>query len=699
MTRSLFITALLTLCFVNCFSQRNEFTVYENGLIYSDTTIAQLNKIVDSLNLTYKTCDLTREFISRKQAKGHFISLNGVDLQQAKQDLDNNISYDDFVKKYPNSLVNKDLLILKRKYTNYHKKKTIEFYTLPLGTAYNKNEHSVSFEDSVALYYQSFQNKWLVNFYEGNKWYPEQAIYAFYITQDFTSAPLKEEYAKLIQYVDCIIDTTATIFNRKRKSSKKTIVEIDSLLAYINRRSNIPVKFMNKRRIPHKLKREHDRYLASRDSLIEEVLIKEHDFNILLNRAVDKAIEKHISHPDLEILAEKYVSKEKALQLRRNRNVIGRCSGDLKPRQHMMKIATLAAETQNWNVFIRAHLNIMNDRFSRMSDNSRSARMRSTYLKELEQLNINVVDLLLGMCFQIENPSKNHYFGSVSKVGKALIASNHSEYIENKLVSIINDEDLDEHNRIFFYFIYDWYAHSIKDEERKQHNLKRLSECVNKLPSHIKDRLTAENYQFEQLLVDEIDLLKQHFNLSETCINGCNHDYPDKKSPNSWSADLHDKKHPENVMTNIIIGFEDKPMSLKPFLKAKDSYFRKVQSVSFIFDTILKTPQYSIDMWYVNGKTMPLLAQEKFLENKPEQLKKKYTMMLDKAILFEYHKPSSISNWLYFPNGEIMLWDYMFDIPIKGYEEKQLVSDNRAYSGYAPRMCYKLFDKSGNMIE
>ena len=43
---------------------------------------------------------------------------------------------------------------------------------------------------------------------------------------------------------------------------------------------------------------------------------------------------------------------------------------DNSPRIHALNIAKLSAETINWEVFLRAHLDIMKDKFERMSDGS-----------------------------------------------------------------------------------------------------------------------------------------------------------------------------------------------------------------------------------------------------------------------------------------------------------------------------------------
>ncbi|MBK7503592.1 MAG: hypothetical protein IPI52_00240, partial [Bacteroidetes bacterium] len=83
--------------------------------------------------------------------------------------------------------------------------------------------------------------------------------------------------------------------------------------------------------------------------------------------------------------------KEKLLDEMRSTKVVGGCSQDSRPREHAINIAMLSAEVTNWEVFLKSHLDIMNDRFDRMSDGSYAYAQRKTYIKELEELDINVL--------------------------------------------------------------------------------------------------------------------------------------------------------------------------------------------------------------------------------------------------------------------------------------------------------------------
>lgn len=179
--------------------------------------------------------------------------------------------------------------------------------------------------------------------------------------------------------------------------------------------------------------------------------------------------------------------QEELLEKMRSTIIYGQCSMDGSPRQHAMNIALLAAETQRWEIFLKAHLDIMNDNFPRMSDGSYAWGARKTYIKELEELNINVIDLLLGICFSFENPAAEHYFADIARIGRALSESSKREEFENVMLTIIKDEQLDLINRIRIYFLFKNYVSHLDDESEKEAGYLKLEEAIAYLPFDLKD--------------------------------------------------------------------------------------------------------------------------------------------------------------------------------------------------------------------
>jgi len=176
---------------------------------------------------------------------------------------------------------------------------------------------------------------------------------------------------------------------------------------------------------------------------------------------------------------------EQLLEEMRSTSVIGFCSMDSRPRTHAVNIALVSAEANKWEVFLKAHLDIMNDRFERMSDGSYAWANRKTYIKELEELNINVLDLIFGISLRMENPAAKHYFGSISRVGRALSETANRNEVEDAMLSVVMDTELDYFNRVIFYFLFKNYEYHLEDDEAEEERSAKLRAALATLPAFI----------------------------------------------------------------------------------------------------------------------------------------------------------------------------------------------------------------------
>ncbi|WP_153797055.1 hypothetical protein [Foetidibacter luteolus] len=483
---SIFLLAFFTT--TSSYSQsENEFKVYPNGLIYSEGTMKQLAFIVDSLNIRFRQCNLYKTYYSKQQAQGYFISLGKKNAKQAKADIAQNISLEDFIKKYPSCTVKKDLLIIKSHYHDYEGKNIIEFRGLELGRDY---DYVVRLEQEPKYYNSASVNSWVFKHNE-NSSYSDASLEAFYITDAFRTQPIPEIYARMIQYSDCMVDTSASIYKETaerayRFEEAKDLPKVDRFLSYVDEETKDAEKYGGTKTDFWEKNRVID---SVRLTIIDTRLVKEEKFSLMLKEAVEEAIKKGGSSSQLELYAGRYLSKNVELELKRGYIVVGMCSQDESPRIRAMDIAVLSAETINWEIFLRAHLDIMNDRFERVSDGSYAWGARQTYIKELEDLDINVADLLLGITFRLENPSGNHYYGSISRLGRALAETKYSAEIENKMLNIIKDNSLDSYNRVLAYYLFLNYNYYVEDENRKKQNTLALANAVNSLPAFLSDKI------------------------------------------------------------------------------------------------------------------------------------------------------------------------------------------------------------------
>ncbi|WP_353164228.1 hypothetical protein [Empedobacter brevis] len=149
----------------NVFGQESEFKTYKNGLIYSEEAISKLGRVVDSLNLKFKTCDVNKKFYAKNQTIGYVVSLEAGNIKQAKQDLENKIPLDEFIRKYPQAEVGKNKLIIKQKYRNYEDKEVVEFEEFDLKSDYGLRIES----EDLKLYNKEFKNTWLFRYHKKNR--------------------------------------------------------------------------------------------------------------------------------------------------------------------------------------------------------------------------------------------------------------------------------------------------------------------------------------------------------------------------------------------------------------------------------------------------------------------------------------------------------------------------------------------------
>lgn len=391
-----------------------EFETYKNGLIYSEKTMDKLENIVDSLNLKYKVCDLNKVFYSKSQTIGHIVRLDTNDIKQAKEDINNNISLESFIIKYPNATIEKEVLIVKYQYENYEDEEIVEYSEVDLNSNYGMEIQKVNKDN---LYNKEVKNTWVYDYSEKTE-YSKESINAFYFPDSFKNIPIDLKYCRQIGYSDCLIDTTSTKF---MKNTKQGWVDLP--------------------------KNWQDLNLKKKEKLLTEM---------------------------------------------RSTKVVGGCSQDSRPREHAMNIALLSAETTNWEVFLKSHLDIMNDRFDRVSDGSYAFAQRKTYIKELEELDINVLDLLMGISMRIENPATNHYYGSIGRLGRAITESKNKKEFENQILSMIEDAKLDDYNRVVAYFLFISYNNHLDDKTEREENIKKVKLSISKLPNYIKEKIKLD---------------------------------------------------------------------------------------------------------------------------------------------------------------------------------------------------------------
>jgi hypothetical protein len=406
--KNFIVPALAVFMFVQyAFAQSGEFEVYDNGLIYSKQTMQQLATIVDSLNTHYDQCDLSKSYHAKYQTLAHTVRLDSGAILPAKADLDAGISFEDFVKKYPQAAIERDVLVVKSRYANYKDEKIVEYSQLN----FNGRGLEISYENEPERYDSAVEGTWLYTYNELSE-YSKESLKAFYFPNEFESKPLAQSYSQMIGYADCIIDTTVQKF--------KDDTERGWLM------------------LPHNWEK-------------------------------------------LDVASQKLL-----LDSLRSIEVVGFCSMDSRPRDQAIQIAKLSAATASWKIFFKAHLDIMNDRFHRASDGSYAWARRKTYIRELEELNIDIKALIFGISLRIENHANNHYHGNIWRLGRALSETQNRKEIEDGLASLMQDDNLDGYNRAIASLIFYSFVENTQDEALKLASREHFEKLKLSLPAYLK---------------------------------------------------------------------------------------------------------------------------------------------------------------------------------------------------------------------
>jgi len=473
-----YVLFLLCLTSLLAYGQEGEFKIHSNGLIYDDVTMARLGDIVDSLNLKFRSCDLSHPYYSFEQGMGTQVK---VPNKEARKLIEGGVSWEAFQKRYPGREKGQ-LWIVKTRYKDYKNNPILEYAGLPYGW---NSEPSIQIEDTPQ---NDKTTGWVVS---------EDGETAFYFSnlQPYT---LPFEYARLVQYVDCMIDTTAAIYQPQAKERvfqrPKPNIRAGDFMTWANSYPGKPEELDYKRvndddfdTLSEIYWRQYMEWDSLRRAYVEEQLKISPERRRQLAESVEESIQNGNSDNEFESYVARYVSRTQALQLKRSRRVIGNCSMDMSPRYHAMEICQLSAETAQWDIFLRSHLDIMNDRFERRSDGNYAWAGRKTYLKELEELDIPAIDLLLGTSLRVANVSDNHYWGSISRTGRALTDTGDKESLEQRLIGMIQDTNLDPYNRLLMAYLFSNYASHLEDESRRQASVQRLNGVVASLPEYMLD--------------------------------------------------------------------------------------------------------------------------------------------------------------------------------------------------------------------
>ncbi len=484
------IIFLATMLFsIACNAQYAGILIGDNALIYPDSTLNRLKRVSDSLTLKCKT-EPPKAYKSKAQAKAHFIQIGKSRSKEALLDIEANIPFEDFVKKYKTANVDRDVLVVKSRYKDDDGQSMVDFSNVQF---VNDGEYILTFEDDQVLYDKPKKGKWLFKFIEADKyWDSGDSLMAFYFTGEFETAALPAKYTALAQYVDCLIDPSSDMLSENAHVSYEDICTDPSsrvcrFIEYVHAANQKPdvinIDDWIKAAV---LLREWE---SKRMEKADELKRRDPKFNVLMDEALKAAKAGAVTDDEFHNYIERYYPPAEALALKRNKKVLHRLLLRGEYIQHAIHLARLSAKALNWNVFIRAHIAFLGEEFVDSHDKDQLIT-RYDYSKELEALDLNLPDLLLGSCLAVEGAGPYHHSIDVWRAAAVFVSGKSSvrKEVEQKLLDMISDKELDDYNRSQMYFVYEHISERLVSEVSTK-NDDRLAVAVGTLPTYLKKRI------------------------------------------------------------------------------------------------------------------------------------------------------------------------------------------------------------------
>ena len=303
------------------------------------------------------------------------------------------------------------------------------------------------------------------------------AVHAFHMATPFQSKDLPIRYSRAVHYFHQLAGNgwpSWATFN-KESASKPADPAIEALYLYLNLVAPHPFYSANDISVSGELTSEerdslsrvYKVWLQSRWQPIDSAYAQDSTFKVLLANATAAALRQQEPYSYVIELSARYGNAKTALEINNFRFAYPfMCGNDYGIRKLFLETARLAAQANEWPVFIWTHLFLSN------SDKSGWQRIvydwdnRYAYTKELEYLGIELPELLLGMALTTDMKFTRKV-GSISSLWNE---SSEPKAIEDVFIAAASDTTLDLYNRMACYWIlanqFDYQRYPTSKEER-----------------------------------------------------------------------------------------------------------------------------------------------------------------------------------------------------------------------------------------
>lgn len=441
---------------------------HSDGLMYTAQDMQQLKKMADALHVSYLQCPAF-SFTAWQQAPAVSIEFRSKGpLTELTADLDSGVTLKILKERYGHLINgNTGAAVVASDQGRVYAGNVTAFGELETDSA--KSARWLHLERGDWVYRTSYAHT-----KEGRI----NILNAWQLTGNLAAPVIPEHYSRLISYTDCLVDTSTRLMLPASRPPDRD-QSLPLLKTYVLRKTSkkkIVLEGVFQEELPYKDLQDYVLAHYKDDSTVQR----------LTEETLLSGIEGYPTE-GFTAIAKQVIPAERLLDLYRSARVTGFCSMDSRPREHARDIAVQASRAHNWPVFIRAHLNIMNDYMDRMTDGSYAQSGRKTYLRELELLNINTTELLLGSVMRASNMAPGHYYGAINRYGRALSETYNPSAFESRIKKMLSDKQLDDVNKLLLFALYANYCYHQPDKEKAAEKISALRRDAGQYPLYIQE--------------------------------------------------------------------------------------------------------------------------------------------------------------------------------------------------------------------
>ena len=481
------------------------FPLHANGLLYSDTLMGQLKHLADSVRSRAGRTRGKGDYYSIKQATGRLVRVDTGDVYGAFDDLRKGILFTAFAGKYPQADTNNRILVILDESPGYRVAGTASYYKVifegedysasriilvtdehyrPLtGVVHSYYPEKVGINGNCVYYLSSEQHSFR------GKNSQDAYTFAFFLDDVPRAFRLPESAMALIRWRDKVVDTAIDVYYKDAPWASIDLRDLEFgpaqkvFDAYVERKGDSMVA----------LYRPAHPYRDPRNARMEDFELKRGYIDSL---QADPVFEQLLAAAVAEVEAKNYYPfiylerymdvyfPRAALEIRRHwKHVMMDNFDQLTPRLYAMHIAYLAAELGNWPVFLRAQMALAIDPSGHYPDLIGPVG-RTTFLRELEALKIDVDEILLGN--ELSSPWPDQQFHRARLLGRALaLEGGDRPRLEGSVLKLIGDAGLDDYHRLAMHYLFLNYESFLPADGRRSEALERLKKADETLPGYL----------------------------------------------------------------------------------------------------------------------------------------------------------------------------------------------------------------------